>query len=56
MDDTQELNYEAIMKVVAETGFDGYVGHEFIPTRTPRKSLWEAVRLCDAGACGTKIS
>ncbi|HID78448.1 MAG TPA: hydroxypyruvate isomerase [Planctomycetaceae bacterium] len=47
IDQTQELNYGAIMKAVAETGFDGYVAQEFIPTRDPMTSLWEAVRLCD---------
>ncbi|MEF3088176.1 glyoxylate-induced protein, partial [Bacillus altitudinis] len=31
IDDTQELNYPAIMKVIAETNFHGYVGQEFIP-------------------------
>jgi hydroxypyruvate isomerase len=27
-------------------GFDGYVAHEFIPTRDPLTSLREAVALC----------
>jgi hydroxypyruvate isomerase len=47
IDENQELNYRAIMWVVAETGFTGYVGQEFIPTRDPMTSLWEAVKLCD---------
>jgi len=47
IDDTQEINYLPIMKVIAETGYTGYVGQEFIPTRDPIQSLREAVKLCD---------
>ena len=46
IDDTQELNYRAIAKAVADTGFDGYFAHEFIPVRDPMTSLREAVELC----------
>jgi hydroxypyruvate isomerase len=47
IDDTQELNYPAIMRVIAETKYAGYVGQEFIPTRDPMTSLREAVKMCD---------
>jgi hydroxypyruvate isomerase len=47
IDDTQELNYPAIMRVIAETKYKGYVGQEFIPTRDPMTSLREAVKMCD---------
>lgn len=47
LDDNQELCYRGIMKAIAETGYDGYVGHEFIPTRDPLESLAEAARICD---------
>jgi len=47
IDETQELNYPAIMRAIVETGYTGYVGQEFIPTRTPMISLREAVHLCD---------
>lgn len=48
LDDTQELNYPAIMEAIVESGFDGWVGHEFIPTRDdPIESLREAVEVCD---------
>jgi len=47
LDDTQEINYAAVMKVIAETGYTGHVGQEFIPTRNPVKSLSEAVKVCD---------
>jgi hydroxypyruvate isomerase len=47
IDETQELYYPAIMRAIADSGYRGYVGHEFIPTRDPLTSLREAVQLCD---------
>lgn len=32
IDETQELYYPAIMQAIADTGYDGYVGQEFIPS------------------------
>ena len=32
IDDTQEIHYPGIMKAIAETGYKGFVGQEFIPT------------------------
>lgn len=46
IDDTQELNYPAIMRAIAETGFEGFVGHEFIPTRQPLESLQQGIDIC----------
>jgi hydroxypyruvate isomerase len=46
IDHTQELNYPAIMRAIAETGYRGFVGQEFIPKRDPLVSLREAVMLC----------
>ncbi len=46
IDDGQELNYPAIMRAIAGTGFTGYVAQEFIPLRDPRTSLEEAIRIC----------
>ena len=46
IDGGQELQYPAIMRAIAETGFRGYVAQEFVPTRDPMRSLAEAVRLC----------
>jgi len=46
LDDKQELNWPAIMRAIAATGYSGYVAHEFVPTRDPLTSLKEAVRLC----------
>jgi hydroxypyruvate isomerase len=47
LDDTQELNWRTVSKAIAETGYAGYVAHEFVPTRDPLTSLREAVALCD---------
>ncbi|HYF00487.1 MAG TPA: TIM barrel protein, partial [Planctomycetota bacterium] len=48
LDETQELNYPAIVKAILETGFDGYLAQEFIPTWPDRvKALRHAVRTCD---------
>jgi hydroxypyruvate isomerase len=47
LDDRQEINYRPIMQALAEVGYKGYVGQEFIPTRDPAKGLREAVTLCD---------
>ena len=46
IDESQELYYPAIMRAIKDTGFKGFVGHEFIPTRDPLTSLAEGVRIC----------
>jgi len=46
-DANQEVSYPAIMRVIADTGYKGFVGQEFIPTRDPMQSLREAIKLCD---------
>lgn len=46
IDQTQELNYTRIAKAIADTGFSGYVAHEFIPKRDPMTSLKEAIEIC----------
>lgn len=47
IDDSQEINYPGVMKAIAETGYKGFVGQEFIPERDKFTSLNSAVRLCD---------
>ena len=47
IDETQELYYPAIMKAIVETGYKGYVAHEFVPKRDPITSLAQAVKICD---------
>ena len=47
IDETQELYYPAIMRAIADTGYKGYVAHEFVPKKDPIESLAYAVRICD---------
>ncbi len=48
IDETQELNYKAIMEAIYDTGFEGHVAQEFIPSsERPLDSLKKAVEICD---------
>ena len=47
LDDTQEVQWEAVMRAIAAAGFPGYVAHEFVPKGDPLTSLRSAVDLCD---------
>jgi len=47
MDETQELYYPAIMRAIEASGYDGFVGHEFIPKGEPVAALKAAFDLCD---------
>src|SRR4051812_11848735 len=47
LDSTQEVNWPAVCRAIVDTGFSGYLAHEFVPTRDPLTSLREAVTLCD---------
>jgi sugar phosphate isomerase/epimerase len=47
LDDTQEINYAAVMKKLVALKYAGYVGQEFIPTRKPLEGLRQAVEVCD---------
>jgi hydroxypyruvate isomerase len=47
LDDTQELFYPAIVRAIRETGYDGFLGQEFVPRGDPIASLRAAVALCD---------
>jgi hydroxypyruvate isomerase len=47
LDGTQEVNWRAVATAMADAGFQGYMAHEFVPTRDPLTSLREAVTLCD---------
>ena len=47
IDGTQELNYHAIAKAIADLDFQGFVAHEFMPTQhDPFASFAEAFKLC----------
>ena len=37
----------AVASAIADTGFAGFVAHEFVPTRDPLTSLREAVAVCN---------
>lgn len=47
LDNTQEVQWEGVMRAIAGAGFKGYVAHEFLPVGDPRTSLRAAVDLCD---------
>ena len=48
LDDTQEINYPPIMREIVKTGYQGFVGQEFIPKGKDKiAALRQAVRLCD---------
>jgi hydroxypyruvate isomerase len=48
IDETQELQYAAIVKAIYDTGYKGYIGQEFVPARKDKMaSLEQAVKICD---------
>ena len=46
-DETQELNYPAICRALAELGFQGYFSHEYTPTRDPLGTLEKMMKMCE---------
>jgi hydroxypyruvate isomerase len=47
IDETQELNYPAIIRAIQATGYTGFLGQEFIPKREDKlASLKQAVSIC----------
>jgi hydroxypyruvate isomerase len=47
LDDQQEIFYPAVMRAIAESGYDLFVGHEFSPTGDPIEALKAAYRTCN---------
>lgn len=48
LDDTQEVNYPAVMRTLLEIGYTGFVAQEFIPTWPDRAlALRHAAKVCD---------
>jgi hydroxypyruvate isomerase len=48
IDETQEINYPAVVRAVLDTGYKGYFCQEFIPKAADKMaSLEQAVRICD---------
>ena len=46
LDETQEIYYPAVIAAIRDTGYDGYVGHEFIPVGDPVEALKNALEVC----------
>ena len=47
IDDSQEVNWKAVARAIADLNFQGFVAHEFIPVNTPPiKSLEQAYEIC----------
>ena len=46
-DDTQEMNYTGICKAIADLGYQGYLSHEYTPTKEPLETLDKMMRLCE---------
>ena len=48
LDETQELNYPAIMRGLLKTGYKGFVGQEFVPAQKNKlESLRKCILICD---------
>jgi len=47
LDENQEIYYPAVMKAIVESGYQGYVAHEYTPVRNALESLVQAVKTCD---------
>ncbi|HMA23585.1 MAG TPA: TIM barrel protein, partial [Gemmatimonadaceae bacterium] len=47
IDETQELYYHRVMQAIADTGFPGFVGQEFVPKRDPVASMKQAYEICN---------
>lgn len=49
IDDTQELNYHFVAQAIADTGYTGFMSHEYTPApgHDPIQTLDKALQLCD---------
>jgi hydroxypyruvate isomerase len=48
IDESQEIQYPAVMNAIVETGFKGFVAQEFVPKRPDAlASLKQGVLICD---------
>src|SRR5262249_45454402 len=47
LDERQELQYKPIIQAIAETGYQGYLGQEFIPAGDPEVALRQAFEICN---------
>jgi hydroxypyruvate isomerase len=46
-DDTQEMNYKGICKAIADLGYQGYLSHEYTPTKDPLETLDKMMSICE---------
>ena len=46
-DETQEMNYTAICKAIADLGYTGYLSHEYSPTKDPLGTLDRMMQRCE---------
>jgi hydroxypyruvate isomerase len=47
IDDSQEVNWHAVANAIADTGYQGFLSHEFVPEKTPPiKGLEQAFEIC----------
>lgn len=46
LDTKQELYYPAIMRAIVATGYRGFIGHEFMPSKDPNAELKAAIAAC----------
>jgi hydroxypyruvate isomerase len=46
-DGTQELNYAAICRAIADLGYKGYLSHEYTPTKDPLGTLEKMMQICE---------
>ncbi len=47
LDESQELYYPAIARAIADTGYKGFIGQEFIPKGDPAAALEHAFKACE---------
>ncbi|MCU0227462.1 MAG: TIM barrel protein [Bryobacterales bacterium] len=46
-DETQELNYRPIIQAIVDTGFSGFLSHEYGAKKDPVLSLKKSLEICD---------
>ena len=46
LDDTQELQWRTIAKAIADLNFQGFLAHEFVPSKDPLPALKQGVEVC----------
>ncbi|MYE88338.1 TIM barrel protein [Candidatus Poribacteria bacterium] len=47
LDDEQEIYYPPVMRAIAETDYDLYIGHEFVPKGDPLAAMQAAFDTCN---------